>query len=55
MGRKIVGPVSSVTQIKEPSALIEKKGGFAQYLADLTAYCATAPCKQLHGAKDKVS
>ena len=39
--------------VKEPSALIVKRKGFASvFLAGLAAYCTTAPCKPLHGAKD---
>ena len=48
MGRKAVGPMCCVTQVKEPSALIEKRGGSprAVFLA-VAAVCAVAPCKPL--------
>ena len=41
-GRKAIGPMCCVTHVKEPSALIEKRRGFAPvFLAGLAAYCAT--------------
>ena len=55
MGRKAVAPMCCVTHVKEPSALTlyRKEKGFAPvFTAGLAAYCATAPCKLLHGAKD---
>ena len=43
MGRKAVGPMCCVTHVKEPSALIEKKRGFAPLFL-------VNPCKPLKGA-----
>ncbi len=43
---KAEGPVYCVMHVKEPSALIAKRRGFAQvFLAVAAAECTTAPCK----------
>ena len=52
MGRKAVGPVCCANACKITQCTYQKEKGFAPvFLAELAAYCATAPCKPLHGAK----
>ena len=47
----VVGPMCCVNACKRTQCTYRKEKGFAPvFLAGLTAYCATAPCKPLHGA-----
>ena len=55
MGRKAVGPMCCVTHVKDPSALIEKKKGFARVFLAVAAECAEAPCKVLHNWVSELS
>ena len=51
MGRKVVGPMYCVNAFERTQCTFRKEKGFAPvFLAGLAAYCATAPCKSLHGA-----
>ena len=47
MGRKAVGPMCCVTNVKETGALIRKENGFAPVFLSVAALCATSPCKPL--------
>ena len=50
MGRKAVSPICRVMHIKEH---LSKREGVCPGVPGLSAaYCATAPCKPLHGALD---